>query len=200
MLGNPAVTPQPLTPVESEPDEPRLAPWALVGMAVLALAAGAAAVYGLFHLLRDPEPLDPLAPADSATTQSLRKSAHPSGADRSRAPGTTSSRSIGTSSASASPNVNGKPNGESSVGLLPSARDVRAESAASASAQSVAPRPPNEAKTTETTLPPPSTGNATAPGARTSPEPTNAESSGHTDSNRAGTNPIDALPMVTDRN
>lgn len=34
--------------------EERLAPWALAGMAVLALAAGAAAVYGLFHLLRDP--------------------------------------------------------------------------------------------------------------------------------------------------
>jgi serine/threonine protein kinase len=35
-------------------EEERLAPWALAGMALLALAAGAAVVYGLFHLLRDP--------------------------------------------------------------------------------------------------------------------------------------------------
>jgi serine/threonine-protein kinase len=66
----------PATPTESpsttDDDDERLAPVALAGMSLLALAAGAAAVYGLFHLLRDPNTNDNTTyESPSATHQSV---------------------------------------------------------------------------------------------------------------------------------
>jgi serine/threonine-protein kinase len=50
----PAIPEESPSTVGDDEDDERLAPIALAGMSLLALAAGAAAVYGLFHLLRDP--------------------------------------------------------------------------------------------------------------------------------------------------
>jgi serine/threonine-protein kinase len=199
MLGNPAITPQPLVPAAEEPAETRLAPWALFGMAVLALAAGAAAVYGLFYLLRDPEPIDALAPVDSTTVKNARRSTHASGAERSRPPAAGASRPTVTPQTSALPFASGKPATDSTPNVIPGTRGSQEETPVGGGGRRI---PANDVKPTEPTSPHPSGGNVPAPppSTRTAPETPHTGGSAPIEPNRPAPNPIDALPMVTDPN
>lgn len=130
-----------------EPEEEHLTPWSLAGIAILALAAGAAAVYGLFFLLRAHESSnDGLAPDATMTVHQVSPAAT-SIPTRQRFDVTATNRPNGNADA-----PTGKPR---TLAVEPAASAHLPATAIAEPTPPATPPSPSPTTNTPTTLPPP---------------------------------------------